>query len=163
DTFPPSVVLEPDGRRGSMTSVRWEVKDENLDLASLVLEYQVEGVGTWRRVPIRRPKLIGSQAWDAGTAEALKVRLSIADRAGNVRDAVIDSPEGTASPLELAPGDTDAVPASPPPIERVPYESSPQVTAGPGFTPVSEDPTPRRRPQPARSARPRSRAGDVAA
>src|SRR5262249_29155060 len=106
DTFPPSVVLEPDGRRGSMTSVRWEVKDESLDLASLVLEYQVEGVGTWRRVPIRRPKLIGSQAWDAGTAEALKVRLSIADRAGNVTDAVIDFPEGTASPLELAPGDT---------------------------------------------------------
>ena len=32
DTFPPSLLLEPDERRGSLASVRWEVKDENLDL-----------------------------------------------------------------------------------------------------------------------------------
>ncbi len=98
DTFPPSLLLEPDGRRGSLASVRWEVKDENLDLKSLVLEYQVEGVGVWRRVPIRRPKLIGGQQWDAGTAEALKVRASVADKAGNVTEATIELPEGTASP-----------------------------------------------------------------
>ena len=51
DTFPPSLLLEPDERRGSMASVRWDVKDENLDLKSLILEYQVEGAGAWRRVP----------------------------------------------------------------------------------------------------------------
>ncbi len=73
DTFPPTLLLEPDERRGSTASVRWEVKDENLDLKSLVVEYQVEGAGSWRRVPIGRPKLIGGQQWDAGTAEALKV------------------------------------------------------------------------------------------
>ena len=43
DTFPPTVLLDPDGRRGSQASVRWEVKDENLDLKTLVLEYQAEG------------------------------------------------------------------------------------------------------------------------
>ena len=86
DTVPPSLVLEPDRRRGSAASVRWEVKDEYLDLRSMVLEYQVEGVGVWNRVPIARPKLIGSQAWDAGTAEALRVRMSVADEAGNVTD-----------------------------------------------------------------------------
>ena len=37
--------------------MRWEVKDENLDLKSLVVEYQVEGVGVWRRVPIKQPEI----------------------------------------------------------------------------------------------------------
>ena len=101
DTFPPTLLLDPDKRRGSMASVRWEAKDENLDLKSLVVEYQVEGVGVWRRVPIKKPKLIGGQQWDAGTAEALKVRASVADKAGNVAEAVIDLPEGSASPPDL--------------------------------------------------------------
>ena len=74
DTFPPSLILEPDARRGSVASVRWDAKDENLDLNSLILEYQVEGAGSWRKVPIKKPRLIGSQSWDAGTAEALKVQ-----------------------------------------------------------------------------------------
>ena len=101
DTFPPTLLLDPDKRRGSLASVRWEVKDENLDLKSLVVEYQVEGVGVWRKVPIKKPKLIGGQQWDAGTAEALKVRASVADKAGNVAEAVIDLPEGSASPPDL--------------------------------------------------------------
>ena len=66
DTRPPSLVLEPERRRGSAATVRWEAKDEYLDLRSLVLEYQVEGVGVWNRVPIARPKAIGAQSWDAG-------------------------------------------------------------------------------------------------
>ena len=57
DTFPPTLLLDPDERRGSLASVRWEVKDENLDLKSLVVEYQVEGVGVWRRVPIKRAEV----------------------------------------------------------------------------------------------------------
>ena len=43
DTIPPSILLDPDGRRGSPASVRWEVKDEHLDLKTLLLEYQVDG------------------------------------------------------------------------------------------------------------------------
>ena len=135
DTFPPTLLLDPDGRRGSQATVRWEVKDENLDLKSLVLEYQVEGVGTWRRVPIKRPKLIGRQQWDAGTAEALKVRASVADRAGNVTDAVIDLPEGTASPADLAssaPGDE-----GPPTVAPVSDGGHSDIIAGPSFTPVN--------------------------
>ena len=49
DTSPPSLVLEPEGRRGSLASVRWEVRDQYLDLASLTLEYQAEGARDWRR------------------------------------------------------------------------------------------------------------------
>ena len=96
DTTAPSLVLEPDGRRGSLASVRWEVRDENLDLNSLVIEYQMEGGREWRQVPIRRPALIGSESWEAGTAEPLKVRASVADKAGNVTEATVTLPEGTA-------------------------------------------------------------------
>ncbi len=120
-------------------AVRWEVKDENLDLKSLVVEYQVEGVGVWRRVPIKRPKLIGGQQWDAGTAEAIKVRASVADKAGNVAEAAIELPEGTAGPADLVttdPGDDG------PSRDRYrsPMERKPEIMAGPSFTPVNPRP-----------------------
>jgi hypothetical protein len=151
DTFPPSLTLEPDDRRGSLASVHWEVKDEHIDLKSLVLEYQVEGVGVWRRVPIRQPKPAGAQSWDAGTAEALKVRASVADKAGNVTEAVIDLPEGTARQSDVAAnGSTDP---SPPSIDRVSSAAQPEITAGPGFTPLDEDAVSTRRPATVRQSR----------
>jgi hypothetical protein len=142
DTFPPTLLLDPDGRRGSLARVRWEVKDENLDLKSLVLEYQVEGVGVWRRVPIRRPKLIDSQQWDAGTAEALKVRATVADKAGNVAEAVIDLPEGTASQGDLVA--TEPGYDGPPDRLQISDGADPEITAGQGFTPVTPGPAARK-------------------
>ena len=96
DSVAPSLILEPDGRRGSMASVRWEAKDEHLDLKTLVLEYQLEGAKEWRKVPIRRLSLLGSQSWEAGTADSLRVRATVADKAGNQAEAEIVMPEGTA-------------------------------------------------------------------
>ncbi len=158
DTVPPSLFLEADGRRASMASVRWEVKDQHLDLRSLVLEYQVEGVGVWRRVPIRRPvKLIGAQSWDAGTAEALKVRMSASDRAGNVTTEVIDLPEGTASPPDFASNELED--PSLPMVEQISSPAQPRITAGPNFTPVNDDElAPKPEPTPERAVRPRGRA-----
>ena len=143
DSLRPSLLLEPDDRRGSQASVRWEVKDENLDLKSLVLEYQVEGAGSWRRVPIKRPKLIGAQAWDAGTAEALKVKMSIADKAGNVSEAVIDLPEGAGSPAEMTSSDLGE--SGPPGISQLSGAGESEIDAGPDFTPVNAAPTASRR------------------
>jgi hypothetical protein len=137
DTIPPSLILEPDERRGSSASVHWEVKDENLDLKSLVLEYQVEGVGVWRRVPIRRPKLIGSQEWDAGTAEALKVRASVADKAGNVTQSVVEIGEGTASPPgRVASAGAEMNHSS---VERISNAPPSEIIAGADFPPVDQD------------------------
>jgi hypothetical protein len=144
DTFPPTLLLDPDKRRGSLAAVRWEVKDENLDLKSLVVEYQVEGVGVWRKVPIKKPKLIGGQQWDAGTAEALKVRASVADKAGNVAEAVIDLSEGSASPPDLVtrdPGEN-----GPPGISQISDGGPPEITAGPSFTPVDAPAATSKRP-----------------
>jgi hypothetical protein len=156
DTAPPSLALEPERRRGSLASVRWEVKDEYLDLRSLALEYQVEGVGVWNRVPIAPKKLkrIGSQAWDAGTAEALRVRMSAADRAGNVTAAVLHLPDGTGSPPEASvPGSAEDT--GPPAIEPISGPAQPRITAGEGFTPVDEEPPPSR-PAPAPAPSPRT-------
>ncbi len=136
DTLPPSIVLEPDGRRGSVAGVRWEVKDEHLDLKSLLLEYQVDGAKSWRTVPIRRSALLGAQRWDAGTADPLRVRASVADKAGNLVDAELVMAEGAAGESDFANADAGAVP---PAVERISDPSS-AIAAGPGFPAVQEDP-----------------------
>ena len=147
DTIPPSLLLEPGERRGSLATVSWEARDENLDPRSLVVEYHVAGSTDWRRVPLGTIKLSGSRRWDAGTADALKVRASVSDRAGNVTEAFVDLPEGTGRPTDLAsapPGTT-----APPSISDT---SGSDIMAGPGFTPVSESP-PSARGAPAGSPR----------
>src|SRR5271157_4585225 len=136
DTIAPSILLEPDGRRGSLAGVRWEVKDEHLDLKTLLLEYQVEGAKEWRKVPIRRLSLLGAQRWDAGTADSLRVRASVADKAGNVADAEIVLPEGTAGDPDFAAVDAET---SVPPVEQISNSAS-AIAEGPGFPPVQESP-----------------------
>jgi len=144
DSVPPSLVLEPDGRRGGVVRARWEVKDENLDLSTLTLEYQVVGVREWRRVPISRPALLGSQSWDANTVDAVRVRASVADRAGNVAEDQIIFPEGAAATPDLAsvdPGDPFA-----PPDERFARRDGSPITESPSFPPVEDDYTTAPRP-----------------
>jgi hypothetical protein len=131
DTTPPSVVLEQDGRRGSLAAVRWEVRDEHLDLKSLVIEYQPEGAQKWRQVPIRRPALIGSESWDAGTAEPIKVRASVDDKAGNHAEVAINLDEGMPSNPARFAGDAPNF-STPPPISP--------ISSGPSFPPVEETP-----------------------
>lgn len=130
DTTAPSLLLKPDGRRGSLASVRWEVRDEHLDLKSLVIEYQVEGGRDWRLVPVRRPALIGRESWDAGTAEPLKVRASVADRAGNVQEATVTVSEGTAANPALASG-TPADLSDPAPVSPISSGRSVDSAGGP--------------------------------
>jgi hypothetical protein len=119
DTTPPFLAVESQGRRGSQASVRWEVRDEHLDLPSFALEYQVEGARDWRQVPIRRPALIGAQTWDAGSADRIKVRGSVADKAGNVQQIEVTLPDGTATNPELAGGPDPPDVSAPPPITPI--------------------------------------------
>ena len=135
DTKPPLLNLEADGRRGTVAAVRWEVSDENLDLKSLAIEYQAEGVREWRKVPIGKPTLIGSRKWDVGTADAVRVRATISDKAGNTTDAAISLPEGVASLSQPADGLEEY--SAPPSISRVSDSSG--IMAGPGFGPVGDD------------------------
>jgi hypothetical protein len=131
DTTPPRLALEPDGRRGSLAAVRWEVKDEHLDLKSLVLEYQVEGARDWRQLRISRPGLLGEESWDAGTAEPLKVRASVGDKAGNVAEVVITLSEGSAPMPGVASSEPAEFPGSSPVS---------QISSGPTFPTRDESP-----------------------
>ncbi len=97
DTVPPSIVLAANGRRGSLASVRWEIRDDKaLDRGSFVLEFQAVGASDWRQVPVRAPvDPAGKATWDAGTAGPVRVRAQVADRAQNVHDMMVVLPDGT--------------------------------------------------------------------
>jgi hypothetical protein len=131
DTEEPFVSLEPESRRGSVATVRWEVRDAHLDLASLVIKYQAEGARDWRLVPLRQRRLIGNATWDAGTAEPLTVRAEVADKAGNKAFAEITLSEGVPGNPALSAHDSEF--SAPPPIS--------QISSGPTYPP-SDDPTP---------------------
>ncbi len=145
DTRPPSLVLEPDGRQGSVAKARWEARDENLDLKSLFLEYQVAGARDWKRIPLRRPALVGSESWDANTVEAVRVRGGVADKAGNVTETEVELPDGASAPPDMA---SLGVDSGPPPVRPIGRPRSP-IEAGPDFTPVEDDVA--TRPAPARA------------
>ena len=142
DTKPPTLVLEPDGRRGSTAAVRWEAQDEHLDLSTLVLEYQVEGAREWRQVPIRRPSLIGKESWDAGTAEPLKVRATIADKAGNSTEASETLPGGSARDPGSASNDLAEFSAPPPMTPVSPISSNSSFPPAEDLPPAAGGPDP---------------------
>ncbi len=152
DTKPPTLVLEPDGRRGSTAEVRWEAHDEHLDLSTLVLEYQVEGAREWRQVPIRRPALIGKEGWDAGTAEPLKVRATVADKAGNSIEASETLPAGAALDPGGASNDLAEFSAPPPMTPVSPISSNSSFPPAEDLPPAAGAIDPPGSPQPIEEA-----------
>ncbi len=131
DTTPPRLTIESEGRRGSLAAVRWDVRDEHLDLKSLIVEYQVEGGRDWRQIPIK-PTLLGETNWDAGTVAPLKVRASVEDKAHNVTEAVITLPEGTPENPGVVSNDPLDLSNPPPPVS--------QISSGPTFPSLDESP-----------------------
>jgi hypothetical protein len=135
DTVPPKLTLEGLPRRGSIASVRWEVIDDRLDLGSFLLEYQTAGASEWSQVPIRRPTRVGRETWDAGTAEALKVRMTVADKVGNSKAVSLQLPDG------LPRGDTSFDPSDPTvPPPRGTFASSESERSSP--PPIQSGPPP---------------------
>jgi hypothetical protein len=137
DTSPPLVTLDSRDRSGTVASVSWEVKDENLDITSLTLEYQVEGVAEWRQVPLRRPALIGGEKWDAGTAEPLRVRLRVSDKAKNEQSATLLMAYGGAIPPAASSSNGSEFGQAPSPILPIssgaePRQSPPDAQVGSG-------------------------------
>ncbi|MDB5352259.1 MAG: hypothetical protein JWN86_3506 [Planctomycetota bacterium] len=115
DSVPPSILLEPKSRRGSDAGVRWEVQDDNLLLRTLSLEYQWQGARDWRQVPLDPSErlLLGIKTWDAGTADVVRVRMTVSDKAGNSRTVEQILPDGLAA--NPGPAFTDTRPAAAPP------------------------------------------------
>jgi len=89
DTVPPTVFLEALPPRDGAVGVKWEVRDENLELATIRLEYQVAGTNQW--APIRiDPVASGSGYWTPMTNGALEVRMSVSDSVGQVGRASVN-------------------------------------------------------------------------
>lgn len=112
DTTAPLLMLKARGRRGEWASVQWEIRDENLDSHSLVIQYRAEGARDWRQVPIHDFAQIGMEEWQAGTASALAVRAWVDDKAKNRTSAEITLNDGMAAP---PPSESDEQGFEPPP------------------------------------------------
>src|SRR5262245_37845446 len=95
DTQKPTVSLkavQPD--RGTV-GVEWDVKDENLDLATLELHYRAVGARDW--VPLNVQQLAYAQfGWDAPGAGPFEVRLRVSDKARNQAEATTTVTPGRA-------------------------------------------------------------------
>ncbi|MBL8795726.1 MAG: hypothetical protein JNM56_17605 [Planctomycetia bacterium] len=94
DTQPPRVALRSLPAQGQNVGVEWDIRDDNLDLNSLRLEYLAAGASQY--VPLRIDAVASGQHYFApATNGPLEVRLSASDTAGNVgQDRAIVTPGG---------------------------------------------------------------------
>lgn len=88
DTTVPEVVLRArSAARPNLVGVEWDVRDENLDLSTLRLDYRAERQD-W--VPRNVPRVLSGQlSWDPGTEGPVEVRLQVKDRAGNLGESTV--------------------------------------------------------------------------
>ncbi len=114
DTTKPEMTIDPGARRGNLASFNWEVTDEALDLSTLAFDYQVEGTDEWIPIALQKQPRIGFEHWDAGTAQPLKVRGTVADFAENRQVRTISLPSGGV-PDDFQADSTDVVESNTPP------------------------------------------------
>jgi hypothetical protein len=99
DTVKPEVSLKavrPDN--GGTAAVQWQVKDQNLDLRTLQLQYRAVGTQNWLALNI---KLLpyAQFSWNPPAAGNYEVQLSVADRAGNRATATTQITVATGGPV----------------------------------------------------------------
>jgi hypothetical protein len=82
DTQLPTVALRALPNRQDQVGVEWEVRDANLDLRTLQLEFRSQGVGEWTPVRIEE-NAAGQKYWSPTTRGPLDVRMRVKDRADN--------------------------------------------------------------------------------
>jgi hypothetical protein len=85
DTHPPVVDLRPLPAREGTVGVSWDIRDDNLDVASLRLEYRLSGSAEWRPL---NPQAVatGQYSWRPDTNAGIEVRLHVKDRADNATE-----------------------------------------------------------------------------
>jgi hypothetical protein len=106
DTQPPVVVLRP-GSRDGLTGVEWEIRDENLDLSSLTLEFRLPGNADWLPLTVDLAA-VGQRYWNPGTNGAVDVRLRVRDLAKNETEKTLTlTPGSTTARTSGSPSDRD--------------------------------------------------------
>jgi hypothetical protein len=82
DTQPPIVHVRNLPQRDGEVGVEWEIKDDNLDPASIRLEYRIAGSTDW--IPLAGELAAsGQRYWKPATNGTVEVRLRARDRADN--------------------------------------------------------------------------------
>ncbi len=87
DTQRPVVSLKPLPSSDGTVGVEWQVRDENLDLEKLQLEYRPPGTNEWVPLAVQRVA-DGRRTWSPATNAPLEVRLQVKDLAGNLGEAL---------------------------------------------------------------------------
>ena len=82
DSLQPEVKLTAE-KQDSSIQVRWVVREDNPDLATMKLEAKIPGGEAWLPVQIK-PGLNGSGTLQVPQPGPVELRLSVADRAGNL-------------------------------------------------------------------------------
>lgn len=86
DTQRPVVALRALAPRDGHVGVEWDARDENLDVNTLRLEYQVQGGTQW--LPVRTEFVAAGQAfWMPIASAPVDVRLIVSDAVGNSGEA----------------------------------------------------------------------------
>lgn len=110
DTQPPVIDLRALPARDGLAGVAWEVRDANLDIASIRLEYRARGSPEW--IPLRIEPAASSQSyWRPTVGGPLEVRLRAHDRAENAAEKLVLLPAVS----EPRAADAVAVPRAPGP------------------------------------------------
>src|SRR5262249_28523186 len=73
DTIPPAVTLRPATPREGTVAVEWDIRDENLDLESLRLEYRLPN-RDWQGLTVQHGAY-GQRSFDPGIPGNIEVRL----------------------------------------------------------------------------------------
>src|SRR5262249_55026164 len=82
DTQPPSITLRGLPPRDGLAQIEWDIRDPNLDLNSLEVDYRLQGSNEW--LPLRvDPRAAGNHAWRPSTNGRMEARLRARDLAHN--------------------------------------------------------------------------------
>jgi hypothetical protein len=118
DTAAPLVSLKALPPRGNEIGVNWDIRDENLDVASvdaIRLEYRKVGGLNW--LPLARIPGASHLYWPPGSADVYEVKIRVRDLAGNTAEASTQCSlvgTGPYGPAEYGAGSIDgAAKASP--------------------------------------------------
>ncbi len=82
DTQPPVITLRSLPPRDGLAQIDWELRDANLDLNSLEVDYRLHGSSDW--LPLRvEPRANGGHSWRPSTNGRMEARLRVRDLARN--------------------------------------------------------------------------------
>jgi hypothetical protein len=86
DTQLPLVTLHQAPYRNGLVGVEWEIREENLDVNSLFLEYRTGNNQDWIPLTVEGGRT-GQRYWNPGAFNSLEARLSVRDLARNLGEA----------------------------------------------------------------------------